>query len=173
MPYGVVLTTESSLPTAVKTAFAAFLEKVEPRLRAALVAHLGGQRGREATVDALAYAWEHWHRLEPMDNPAGYLYRMATRAATRSRVSSPTPLANADQHADTAPAVEYEPRLPEALAALSAKQRTAVLLVHGWHYSLAEAAATLGMSVSTLRTHLDRGPARLRSSLEVSDDIRD
>jgi DNA-directed RNA polymerase specialized sigma24 family protein len=64
---------------------------------------------------------------------------------------------------------EIDPRLPGALAALSARQRAAVLLVHahGWTYD--DAAGALGCSVSTLRNHLDRGMRRLRSTLGGDD----
>ena len=43
--------------------FTAFVRDVEPRLLHALVAHYGPVDGREATVDALSWAWENWDRL--------------------------------------------------------------------------------------------------------------
>jgi DNA-directed RNA polymerase specialized sigma24 family protein len=159
-------------PAAATTGFEAFCRAVEPRLRRALVARFGEQQGREATLDALAYAWSNWDRLEAMDNAAGYLYRRACRATVRlrhreSRRAGPT--RSSDFEGETGGPGDYEPRLGQALASLSTKQRTAVLLVHGWHYSQTEAAEVLEMSISTLRTHLDRGMARLRKALEVSD----
>ncbi len=54
--------------------FRDFVVDSEPRLRQALSATLGTQAGRDATADVLAYAWENWERIHPMDNPAGYLY---------------------------------------------------------------------------------------------------
>ena len=62
-----------------------------------------------------------------------------------------------------------EPKLPVALERLSVKQRTAVVLVHCFGWSLSEAADLTGVGKSTLQTHLDRGMARLRAELEVSD----
>ena len=56
--------------------FRAFVLEVEPRLHAAFVAVYGYERGREATAEALAYAWEHWSELRGMPNPAGHLYRV-------------------------------------------------------------------------------------------------
>jgi DNA-directed RNA polymerase specialized sigma24 family protein len=41
-----------------------------------------------------------------------------------------------------------------------------VVLVHGYE-TLAEVAGLLGVSVSTVQTHLERGLARLRADLEV------
>jgi DNA-directed RNA polymerase specialized sigma24 family protein len=41
-------------------AFSQFVTEVEPRLRRALVALRGAEAGRDATAEALAWAWEHW-----------------------------------------------------------------------------------------------------------------
>ena len=42
-----------------------------------------------------------------------------------------------------------EPSLPQALADLSEKQRTAVMLVHGLEWTYSEVAELLGVSKST------------------------
>jgi hypothetical protein len=41
---------------------------MEPRLHAAFVAVYGHDLGRDATAEALAYAREHWKRVEKMTN---------------------------------------------------------------------------------------------------------
>ena len=51
--------------------FTRFARDIEPRMRSALIAALGYDRGREATQDALVYAWEHWDRLRATENAAG------------------------------------------------------------------------------------------------------
>ena len=56
--------------------FELFLRQIEPRLRRAHFAALGVERGREATAEALAWAWEHWHRVNRLKNPGGYLFRV-------------------------------------------------------------------------------------------------
>ncbi|HEY5650881.1 MAG TPA: nuclear transport factor 2 family protein [Acidimicrobiia bacterium] len=56
--------------------FTRYFEEAEPRLRVALGAALGQDRGRDATSEALAFGWENWDRLEQMENPIGYLYRV-------------------------------------------------------------------------------------------------
>jgi DNA-directed RNA polymerase specialized sigma24 family protein len=65
---------------------------------------------------------------------------------------------------------ETDPRLPIALATLSARQRGAVMLVHAYGYDLATAAQVLGCSVSSLRNHVARGLRRLRSQLGDESD---
>ena len=54
------------------------------------------------------------------------------------------------------------------MAGLSLRQRTAVVLVHGYDYSLTEAAEVMGCRVRTLRNHLDRGLTKLRRTLGVT-----
>ncbi len=49
--------------------FTSFVEDVEPKLRLALCANFGKDLGREATADALAFAWEHWERIDEAANP--------------------------------------------------------------------------------------------------------
>ncbi len=65
-------------------AFEAFFAVAEPRLRRALVAAYGFDRGREAAAEALAWAWEHWSELQAKENPVGYIYRIGARR-TRGR----------------------------------------------------------------------------------------
>jgi len=141
--------------------FTIFVKEVEVRLRHALVAVFGQEQGRDATAEALAYAWEHWSRVGSMDNPAGYLYRVGRSRGQRRRlrpVFDPVP-------SDHLP--EVEPGLPVALLALSEKQRVAVVMVHAYDWPRHEAAELLGVSVSTLDTHLQRGLAKLRNGLGV------
>ena len=142
--------------------FSHFLRENEPKLRRALVARYGPEIGREATADAMAYAWEHWDRVSAMDNPGGYLYRVGqskSRRFFRRRVAFPAP----QDHG--LPWVE--PALAPALAALSSRQRQAVVLVHGFGYTHAEVADLLGLSRSSIQNHVERGLAALRDRLEV------
>lgn len=145
--------------------FEALYEDAEPRLRLALVAGFGPQRGREAAVDALSYGWENWEKVRAMDNPVGYLYRIGARQAKRARRGEPILFeAPVDDSRDS------EPRLPEALAGLTTTQRQVVVLVYAMGYSHREVARMLGLSPATVQTHLTRGLRKLRRSLGVSTD---
>ena len=146
--------------------FESFAAHAEPRLRVALVAVLGQHRGSEATAEALAYGWEHRDRLEEMENPTGYLYRVGR---SRVRVRQPR---SAPRFVPVPPNLlpEVEPGLPKALERLSERQRAAVVLVHAYGWSRVEAAEMLGLSVSTLDNHLQRGLTKLRRILGVSPD---
>jgi RNA polymerase sigma factor (sigma-70 family) len=144
--------------------FSTFFATAEPRLRRAFVAAYGGDRGREATAEALAYAWEHWSEVEHMRNPMGYLYRVG-RSRTRGRKQRVLYV-----RAET-PDAWVEPGLPAALAALTERQRVAVGLVHGYGWTLREVADVTGLHVTTVQNHLERGLAHLRSRLEVREDV--
>jgi DNA-directed RNA polymerase specialized sigma24 family protein len=147
-------------------AFDAFVATERPRLEAVLLAHYGRDLGHEATADALAYAWEHWDRVSAMDNPVGYLYRVA-QSATRRHLRWSRKVALPAVPAELAATVD--PELPHALAQLSRQQRVAVLLVHAFGWTYDEAAGAMGISVSTLRNHLLRATARLRDLLGEPD----
>ena len=140
--------------------FEEFVREVEPRLRVALVAVFGQDKGREATAEALAWGWEHLDRLQAMENPAGYLYRVGrTSVRDRKRRSfRPVP-----EHV----LPHVEPALPKALERLSEKQRIAVVMVHAYGWSRHEVAELIGASASTIDTHLSRGLGKLRKSLGV------
>jgi DNA-directed RNA polymerase specialized sigma24 family protein len=146
--------------------FTAFVADVEPRLRQALVATYGPADGREATVDALSWAWEHWDRLREVSNPVGYLYRVG-QTAVRRFGSRPLPVDLVRLSEVNMP--DLSPELLPALARLSSQQCTIVLLVHAYGWSQAEAASLLDINPSTVREHLNRALARLRDDLEVRD----
>jgi DNA-directed RNA polymerase specialized sigma24 family protein len=140
--------------------FAQFVQATEPRLHRALVAKLGWELGREATAEALAYAWEHWARLAVMENPAGYLYRVG---ASRIRPAKTRVLF--EQSDETS--FSFEPDLRRALEVLPERQRIAVVLIHGYGWTSAEVADMTGVRPSTIQTHLARGLASLRGQLKV------
>jgi DNA-directed RNA polymerase specialized sigma24 family protein len=54
-------------------------------LRAVFIARHGVEIGAELHADVSIYAWEHRGRLVTMQNPAGYLYRVAQSRARRYR----------------------------------------------------------------------------------------
>src|SRR5580698_1154390 len=140
--------------------FQEFIEDAEPRLHRALVAKLGWEQGREATAEALAYAWQHWPKISAMANPGGYLYRVG-QSRVRWRKSG-TVFARPDDGANS-----FEPALGPALAALTERQRVAVVLVHGYGWTAREVAEVTGIKTTTVQSHVERGLARLRSQLQV------
>ncbi len=145
--------------------FERFVEEAGPRLGRALAAVYGFEDGRDATAEALAYAWENWPRLQHIANLPGYLFRVGQTRGRRRR----QPVA---ELFDIGVGSDYsfEPGLPKALATLTQRQRLAVVLVHGYGYTLREVAELTGIRPTTVQNHLSRGLARLRSLLGVDDE---
>ncbi|MDJ0497456.1 MAG: sigma-70 family RNA polymerase sigma factor [Acidimicrobiia bacterium] len=146
-------------------AFTRFVKGVEPRLSYAFAAAYGPEVGAEVTSEALAWAWEHWERVQKMGNPAGYLYRVGQSKARwyhRPRVLFPS--------VPPPEAEDLAPELPDALERLTKQQRVTVLLIHCLGYSEREVADLLGLSRWSVRTHANRGLNRLRTALGVMVD---
>ena len=158
--------TVGSQPGPERSEFAEFVREVEPRLLQALVSAYGPRVGREATVDALSWAWEHWDRLGRVDNKLGYLYRVGQSA---SRRYSPRAVPVATSASEAVPPVDVAPELLPALSHLSEQQRTVVVLVHAFGWSQSEVAKLLDITASTAREHLSRALRHLRDELVVCD----
>ena len=142
--------------------FKRFFVEVEPKLRRALVARYGQERGREATAEALGWAWEHWSRVEAVTNQVGYLYRVG-QSRTRLRRFRPV------FDIPTEPEFFVEPELASAVRRLPERQRVVTLLVHGAGWTHSEVAGLLGISTSTVNRHSERGLATLRRTIRGGD----
>jgi DNA-directed RNA polymerase specialized sigma24 family protein len=149
--------------------FTEFMETAEPRVRRALIAGFGPQLGREATLEAFEYAWEHWNRVRAASNPAGYVYRVGAHWASRTRRR------DGRKGAFDAPLPHrepwVEPRLDGALDRLTEPQRTAVVLIHGFGWTYQEVSDLLETRRSTVQRHVSRAMKRLRSELGVRDAV--
>jgi DNA-directed RNA polymerase specialized sigma24 family protein len=137
-----------------------FVAERGPDLRRALSARYGVEVGAEVMADVLALAWERWPAISAMANPTGYLFRAGQSAARRYRTR---PVVFDLRPAPEVP--EFDPRLPRLLEALPNRQRAAVVLVCVYDYTHAAAADVMGVSESSVRTHVRRALATLRRAL--------
>jgi len=144
-----------------------FVLRHEARLRTALVLLYGPDAGREAAAEALAWAWEHWDRVAVMDAPVLYLCRVGQSRTRRIRRRTPTSPFRAEASGD---APWIEPALGRALNDLTVQQRTCTVLVHCFGWTLTEVADLLGLTKSSVQTHIERGLVRLRNDLAVDQD---
>jgi len=143
--------------------FEEFFARSERPVRFGLSARFGFEVGREATADAMTYAWEHWGRISVMENPAGYVYRVGERLGRRmSRRAK-----SIDFMTRNVDPADFEPKLAPALADLSPRQRTCVVLVHALGWTQRETAVFLGLSTSSVQKHEERGVEGLRRALGV------
>jgi RNA polymerase sigma factor (sigma-70 family) len=150
-------------------AFEAFVERHEPRLRRALGASFGAALGSEACAAALSWTWETWPRAADLTNPVAYLSKVGRSSLRLDRVKESPSAAVPDRVVEPA---HTDPDLVDALGHLTEQQRAAVVLVHGFGWTLAETADVLDVEVSTVRNHTRRALAKLQAALEEVPDDR-
>ena len=151
--------------SADRTAFTEFARGIEPRLRYALAGCLNADQARDATQEALVYAWKNWDKIVDLDNPGGYLYTLAKRWGWKQRTRS-VPLPELGVNDPSPP----EPGLSRALNHLSSMQRQTIYLVEGLGMTQQEVADLLGVGRTTVQTHLERALSHIRDELGVTID---
>lgn len=155
--------------------FEDFFEAERPRLFRVLVLVTGDvQEAEDLLQEAFFRVWERWERVSGMDNPVGYLHRIAMNrfrtgyrrglTAARRRLhlipDEPDPLA----------AVEARDAALRALRALTRRQRAAVVLTELLEYRVEEAAAILSIKPGTVRMLVSQARARLAGRQDAADD---
>lgn len=157
---------------------AAFCQVEHPRLVALLALHTGDRPvAEELAQDTLVRVHQHWDRVRVMDNPSGWTYAVALnlsrswwrrRHAERralTRLGAPDAVTRDDPHDAVV--------LREALASLTARQRTAVLLRYFADQSIAATAEHMNCAEGTVRSLTAQGVAALRAQLrEPPDELR-
>ncbi len=111
----------------------------------------------EGTAEAPAWAGENRDRAQSLENPGTALFRVGQSKFRRRKVS-----ATFDRTGREEP--WFEPALAPALAAMTERQRVAVVLVPGFDWTLREVAELMGVHVSSAQSHLERGLAKLRTA---------
>lgn len=152
-------------PKSTETVFAEFVENHGAGLRHAFVARYGPDVGADVMGDVTEYAWRHWRKVSQMENPSGWLYRVGqsrSRRYLRRPVRLPAPRSESEPN--------IEPELPRILLALPNAQRVALLLTHGFGYTVREAAGIIGVSASTVQQNAHRGLTQIRAEMGVSND---
>jgi RNA polymerase sigma factor (sigma-70 family) len=149
--------------------FTRFMEQSEPRVRRALVSSFGSRFGRDATLDAFEYAWEHWDRVQTSANPAGYVYKTGVHCAARARRKEGRKAGFDVPQAKSEPWIE--PKLEGALDRLTRPQRTTVVLIYGFGWTYQEVSELLDIRRSTVQRHVARAMKRLRLELGVHDAV--
>jgi len=153
--------------------FESFFRAERPRLYGSMLLITGSTHEADEVVqEAFFKVWERWDRVGAMEDPTGYLfrtalnahrsaYRRAVRAAKRtlSPPASPDPLA----------AVAVRDEVLRALAAMTPRQRTAVVLTELHGYDTDEAARAMGIRPGTVRVLVSKGRATLRARTEPND----
>ena len=147
--------------------FRAFFEDEHGRLFKTLY-FVTGDRNDAADLmqDAFVKLWERWDRIEEVDDPVAYLYRVALNAtrmrsrALRRAVLRPLPFT---AMSDPFEEVDLREDVGSMLRSLTPRQRAALVLVDLYGYDSTEAGRILGVRPSTVRALATQGRAALRS----------
>jgi RNA polymerase sigma factor (sigma-70 family) len=126
---------------------------------------LSGDRseGEDLAQEAFATVYERWAKVGVMESPTGYLYRTAVNLyRKRHRTRRRTSLSTSEQTSDPAEIAEHRAAIRSALAALSASQREALVLVEFLGLDSVEAASVLGISADSVRARIHRARDLLR-----------
>lgn len=120
---------------------------------------------REVAAEAFVRALERWDRVEAMDSPAAWTYRVGVNLLRRRlrRVAFEGRLRPEDEAPAPPPAIESE--LWDAVRALPVRQRTAVALRYLCDLPQGEIAAVMGVSAGTVSATLTAARRRLAAEL--------
>jgi RNA polymerase sigma-70 factor (ECF subfamily) len=149
-------------------AFESWYRREHPRLVTLLAASTGDVAlATEAADEALARAYERWHRVAKMDSAAGWTYRVAFNIV-RSKARHHARERNAFNRLrpDDVPGPTGELWL--LVADLPARQRTAVLLRHVGQLTEQEVADVMGVRRGTVSSTLRSAYQRIR--IDIADD---
>ena len=146
--------------------FAAFFED-EHRGLLKLLYFVTGNRADAAELmqDAFLRLWERWDRIESIDDPTAYLFRVAlngfrmrARAARRATRRLVAPASSSDPYEE----VNLREDVRRMLLELAPRQRAALVLLDMYGYGSEEAARIMGVRPSTVRALATQGRAVLR-----------
>jgi RNA polymerase sigma-70 factor (ECF subfamily) len=123
--------------------------------------------------EAYLRVWERWDQVVEMDDPAGYLFRTAMNLWRKRRRRASLAVRRAMRLApasDELAEVEAREVVVHALAALTERQRAAVVLVDLLDQTSEEAADLLGITPPTVRVLVSKGRAALKRNAGETDE---
>jgi RNA polymerase sigma factor (sigma-70 family) len=152
--------------------FDAFFLRLYPAARSLAYRILGNPTAAEdAAAEAFARALAKWHRVARLPYRDPWVLRVATNVsldvARKGGRTGPTLNVDADLAVDShEDVVALRSALVLAMSALPRRQREAIALVYLAGLSPNQAAASMGVSASSVSQHTRRGLERLRSGLD-------
>ena len=155
-----------------------FSDNYSQVVRALTVALGDTQRAEDAAQVGFEQAFRKWRTVGEMARPSTWVYVVAVRQQRRwLRDDRRRPAADGMREGpDPSEAGVTAASLREALAALTPRQRTAVVLRHVGDLDLADTAEAMGVAVGTVKATLHAAYRRLRVNdadlMEDSDAAR-
>ena len=147
--------------------FEEFYEATFRRLFTALCLVTGNRHeAEEVTQEAFVRVFERWDRVGVLEDPTGYLFRVAMNVFRsryrRASLGLRRALLLAPAATDDLAAVETHDEVVRLLRGLDPKQRAAVLLTAILDYSAEEAGRMLGLRASSVRSLTTRARAQMK-----------
>ncbi len=150
--------------------FDTFFEEERERLFKALYFVTGNREdAEELTQDAFLGLWERWDDIDRIDDPTGYLFRVALngfRMRRRRAAVAVRKLVPVKEPSDAFLEAEMRADVRRLLLAVTPRQRAALLLVDLLGYSSEQAGAILRVRPSTVRALATQGRRALRTEGE-------
>lgn len=149
-----------------------FRREFAPMVRALTILAGDREAAADAVQDAFVQAHRHWARVSRLDDPAGWVRHAAVnrvrnqrRGHSRMVAALPRLLRQEDSMAEPTARATATADLVPVLAALPEQQRAAVVLYYLLDQPTSAVAETLGVTESTVRSHLRNARSRLVGSL--------
>jgi RNA polymerase sigma factor (sigma-70 family) len=120
----------------------------------------------ELMQDAFLKLWEQWDQIDRIEDPTGYLFRVALngfRMRARAARRAAKRLVAIDTSVDPFEEVNLREDVRRMLLALAPRQRAALVLLDLYGYGSEEAASIMGIRPSTVRALATQGRAVLRN----------
>lgn len=154
--------------TAAHGSFEGWYRMEHPRVLALLTVAAGdADLGRDIASEAFVRALERWERVEAMDSPAAWTYRVGVNLLRRRlRRAAFERRLQADRPAPAAPP-SVESDLWDAVRALPVRQRTAVALRYVCDLPQDEIASIMHVAVGTVSATLTAARRSLAAELEL------
>ena len=155
-------------PAGAEVFEAFFAAHYEPLLRTMYLVTGDRHEAEDLAEESFVRAYERWDRIRRMENPSGYVYRMALNAY-RSRLRRIATAAKRSISAEPAdPISDSDDRdaIRRLLATLPDAQREVVVLVEWLGMTSEEAGDVLGISPGAVRVRLTRAKQALRFRTE-------
>jgi len=141
---------------------------VHDRLYRALYFITGSSADAEELMqDAFLKLWERWDRLDTIEDPVAYLFRVALNGvrmrARRARVAASKILPTAGAR-DPFDDINVREDVRRMLRGISPRQRTAIVLTEILGYSSEQAARIMRIRPTTVRVLASQGRSALRET---------
>jgi RNA polymerase sigma factor (sigma-70 family) len=153
--------------------FDTFFEEEHERLFKALYFVTGDRHDAEDLMqDAFLRLWERWDDIGRIEDPTGYLFRVALngfRMRRRRAAMTLRKVIPVKEERDAFADAEMRADVRALLAGLTPRQRAALLLVDLLGYPSEQAGSILGVRASTVRALAAQGRRALRATEGARD----